>query len=84
MSAPTKGAHKTAGRQLLAPAIIDRGATTTVPQQIPPYAYERRVMATGLTMCAKRSLCLADVAYPFDGECDIRHPQPRHPRLRPR
>lgn len=41
-------------------------------------------MATGLTMKAKRSLCLADVAYPFVGECGIRHPQSRHPRLRPR
>lgn len=41
-------------------------------------------MATGLTMKAKRSLCLAAVAYPFPGECRIRHTQPRRPCLRSR
>ncbi|GAA2748229.1 hypothetical protein GCM10009868_40430 [Terrabacter aerolatus] len=42
---------------------------------------EEPVMATGLTMEAKRSLCLADVAYPFPGECRIRHDQTRRPPL---
>jgi hypothetical protein len=41
-------------------------------------------MATGLTTEAKRSLCLADVAYPFPGECRIRHTQPWSPHLRSR
>jgi hypothetical protein len=43
-------------------------------------------MATGLTIKAKRNLCVADVAYPFPGEGCMRRPlaQPWHPRLRSR
>ncbi|MGO4597775.1 hypothetical protein [Terrabacter sp. 2RAF25] len=38
-------------------------------------------MATGTSTDAKRSLRLVDAAYPFPGECRIRHPWAvrRHP-----
>ncbi len=43
-------------------------------------------MATGLPVQAKRSRCLAAVAYPFPVEGQFRRPQPHqwHPALRPR